>query len=345
MSLKKVITVYNEQTKRSRTVAILECDHCGSSKETIYNKTHHSCEKLSFCNRECRNVSLKKGGKAAQKFAVTNIKRYGVACALASQGVQEKVKKTNIERYGCERPFQSKEIQKKIDENVEKKYGVSNISKLQSVKDRVKQTCQEKYSVDSITQSDEFKQKSLVTHLEKYGVKNISHSLEHLEKKRQTYLKNWGVDHPTKSQDYLARFDFIAWRKKIHQTMKQNGSYARSKSEDECFKMLCEKFRIENVQRQEIVNGWSIDFFIKPIKTYIQFDGIYWHGLNKPIEEIRVSQRPRDKNIAVVYDRDREQERWFKENGLKLVRVTDRAFKKDPSVFINGLIDGNPIHG
>lgn len=71
------------------------------------------------------------------------------------------------------------------------------------------------------------------------------------------------------------------------------------------------------VDRFVWVNGWSIDAYVRSIDTYVQYDGIYWHGLDRPIEE--------NTNVKIVrkYFRDREQVAWFSEHGLKLVRITE----------------------
>lgn len=71
---------------------------------------------------------------------------------------------------------------------------------------------------------------------------------------------------------------------------------------------------------------WVIDFYIKTIDTYLQFDGVYWHGLDRPIDEIRQSDKGRDKAIYRKWLVDRQQEKWFKDQGKRLVRITDKQF-------------------
>ena len=57
-----------------------------------------------------------------------------------------------------------------------------------------------------------------------------------------------------------------------------------------------------------------------------KFDGVYWHGLNRPIEIIKESLTPRDHTIYRTWERDRLQEKWFYDHDLKLIRVTDLEF-------------------
>lgn len=173
-----------------------------------------------------------------------------------------------------------------------------------------------------------------------------------LERKRQKYWDQNGVDHPWKlpsirkqiektclekygfknpalSSVVMAKIDQRALHIKGHQTRKANGSYVRSKAEDKFYAVLCDVFCLNDVERQPVVNGWSIDFYVKSINVYVQFDGIHWHGLDRPIKIIRASIRPVDKVILSTYERDAIQNEWFKENGLQLERITDVQFKKN----------------
>jgi hypothetical protein len=113
---------------------------------------------------------------------------------------------------------------------------------------------------------------------------------------------------------------------KRHETMKRNGTYRSSKAEETCYEALCELFGVNDVERQVIVpeKRWLIDFCVKSIDTYVQFDGEYWHGLDRPIEVIAEHRTPRDVQIHKKWMTDREQDEWFRTRGMKLVRVTDR---------------------
>lgn len=110
--------------------------------------------------------------------------------------------------------------------------------------------------------------------------------------------------------------------------MKFRGSYGKSKIEDAYYVKLCETYGIDNVERQVTPEGthWPIDFYIKSIDAWIQFDGVYWHGLDRHIELIAEHRSKRDVVIHRKWLTDREQDEWFKKCGLKLIRVTDRQF-------------------
>lgn len=81
------------------------------------------------------------------------------------------------------------------------------------------------------------------------------------------------------------------------------------------------------VVRQKRINRWPIDYYVPSIYAYIQLDGVYWHGLDKPIDEIRESTKPRDIGRAQKWEQDRKQEEWFKSHSLNLIRVTDLEAK------------------
>jgi hypothetical protein len=68
------------------------------------------------------------------------------------------------------------------------------------------------------------------------------------------------------------------------------------------------------------VNGFEIDVFVPSAATFIQFDGVYWHGLLTPYDELPPHLKRR-------YDIDRNTDRWFLENGLRLIRMTDLCWK------------------
>ena len=110
---------------------------------------------------------------------------------------------------------------------------------------------------------------------------------------------------------------------KIHATKKANGSYGKSKVEDLFYDYLISVFGIDNVERQSRINEWSVDFCISPHEIYIQVDGRYYHGLDRPIEEIGLSENEVDNNIYATYHRDLRQNAWFKERNMNLLRIDD----------------------
>jgi hypothetical protein len=105
--------------------------------------------------------------------------------------------------------------------------------------------------------------------------------------------------------------------------MLANALNLTSKAEDKFYEELLTLYPEDDIIRQYWIDEkrWLIDFYVKSIDTFIQFDGVYWHGLDRPIEQIRESTSKIDQNIAAAYDRDREQDEWFRENGKRLTRI------------------------
>ena len=54
---------------------------------------------------------------------------------------------------------------------------------------------------------------------------------------------------------------------------------------------------------------------------------MYWHGLDRPIEEIKKFKSKQDVTIYGSYLRDIKQDEYFKENNLRLIRITDTMYK------------------
>lgn len=156
--------------------------------------------------------------------------------------------------------------------------------------------------VDYPFQSKEVKEKSRLTCQVKYGVDNVQQVADIKQRSCETFLKRL-----EKKQTILG-----VWT---------------SKAENLFFDFLVTHFGAE-VIRQKRVKGSRrpIDFYIVQLDTYVQFDGIYWHGLNRQIKQIEKSLKPHDQEICQRWHKDRAQDVWFKSQNLKLVRITDKEF-------------------
>jgi very-short-patch-repair endonuclease len=136
-----------------------------------------------------------------------------------------------------------------------------------------------------------------------------------------------GCGHPSRGQHEV---NFITKSEKCHATMKRNSTYRKSSDEDRCYKALCDRFGVDDVERQVRISGkrWAIDFYVKSLDIYVQLDGVYWHALNRPFEEVAKHKTKRDAQIHKKYLIDRAQDAWFKAAGKRLVRITDMEFKQ-----------------
>lgn len=165
----------------------------------------------------------------------------------------------------------------------------------------------------------------------RYGVDNVS-SLESIKKKKvATFQKRYGVDNPLQIPDVKRRV--------IESHASNNPFNWISKPEARFRKLLNEFFGPEHVKIQRLIEGhWSVDFYISSINTYVQFDGVYWHGLDRPIEEIAASNSRRDKAIYEKWLKDRKLDVYVLEHGMKLVRITDKEHLVNPMMCIQKIL-------
>jgi len=186
------------------------------------------------------------------------------------------------------------------------RYGVEYTLQLPEIQEKSKQTCVKKYGVEKPLQCETFKRQVIDTCLSKYGVS----SAFHIPEIAQNYDRN----------------DMNCKRIK---TMKIRGTTISSKPEKQMHQMLINKFGNEYVETQIRIpdTHWIIDFYVKSINTFIQSDGVYWHGLNVNRNTLIESTNPRDQKRIRAWNIDRRQELWFKEQNMHLLRITDLAIK------------------
>lgn len=195
----------------------------------------------------------------------------------------------------------------KKKQKFKEKYGLEVVGGFQvpQIQNKIQATCVKNFGVENPFASHEIQRRISATNLERYGSAIFVQS---------KYAKS--KIHGTEAQ---------ARRAELFST---TGHYS-SATENQFYQYLCLQFGSMNIKRQVFVKCWSIDFYVRRYCIYIQFDGIYWHGLDRPIKIIENSESPCDRAIAKAYYRDIEQNVWFKKNNLKLIRITDREFN-DP---------------
>jgi hypothetical protein len=331
---------------------LYRCDWCLKEFEAVFSK---SKSKTNGCNRSCASKASRATVKAnlLEKYGVENVsqlasvrdkvkqttlERYGVECSWQNASVKQKIKSTMVERHGADSPWRVPAIREKIElANIEKfgtshvwgnseirekskqtmieRYGVDNPQKSEDIKQRTKQTCIERYSANNPLSSPVIRERIRKNHIHKYGVDNPSQRSDVKLKKIATSLKNYGVEHPMQSEEI---------QQKRFKSFLTNGKGLVSKIEFRCLMALRELFK--EVIHQHSVNGWMIDFYIPSQETYIQFDGVYWHGLNLSKEQLENPTTKRMQDIASKWKRDRDQDKWFLEHSKKLVRIREDEF-------------------
>ncbi len=202
---------------------------------------------------------------------------------------------------GCSsQSFTDGKLKKVTNDSIIMKYDGYYVTTKQ-FKEEQKDLCLSLYGVPSRLEASEILSKIEETNIAKYG--------------KPTFA---GSDQHVKSLDYKA-ISVKAWKTKI-----QNGSCSKSLPEEVMYEYLVDYYGFDNVQRQKrLFNQW-IDFYIPITNVYIQVDGVYWHGLNRPVEIIKLQKTSQDKKIYKQILRDEKLNDYCMSNNIKLIRLTDK---------------------
>jgi len=289
--------------KRGKSI-LLRCDEC--HKEYLRDYKHYVLtQKHHLCSKECLHRSSKPGGS-----------RYDYL---------EKQKRAGVEKLGVKNVSQLARTKIKCIKTFQQRYGVTNPSQITGNKEKVINTSLKRYGVEWPSQSTYARSKQKKT----LELRSVEHKLQIRKKIEATTLHNHGSTCILTLPHIREKCNSHDACQKRHETMKKNGSYKKSKIEDRLYEILNSSFA--NVQRQvrikEQPKNWSIDFYISDIQTYVQLDGMYWHGLDRCIDEIKQFKTSRDKKIYEKWCTDKEQNAWFENNQLRLVRLTDLQIK------------------
>lgn len=175
----------------------------------------------------------------------------------------------------------------------------------------------ERYGTAKPMLSTEVKERQTRTLMERYG-KEVSSPL-HVpgakEKRQRTHLERYGHEHTFQIETFRQKRN-VTWQRNMPKNF-------ISKAELKLRTLLETRYGVSNVIHQKWVNGHPIDFYVRSIDTYVQLDGVYWHGLDRPIDEIAESDSARDASIYQKWLSDRQQDAWFIEHNMRLVRITD----------------------
>jgi hypothetical protein len=317
--------------KIGRSILILRCDQCQIEFKKVYSKGLKERQQ-HYCSRSCLNESQRNGlcKKIKEEYFM---KKYGVNNPYAAEEIKEKKLLIFKERYDVENPSQIPSIKQRKSTLMKKLCAETDITT------KRKNTCIEKYGVKSFLETEECKNAYKSWSVQTYGTENPWESEKYRQEYKTAMIKHHGVDNPLKSKQIQEKvrktmqekygvtcaYQLPKVKKRQKESLVRNAENLSSIAEDDFYKKLSSIFGKENIVRQWYVQDrhWLIDFYVRIIDTYIQFDGVYWHGLDRPIEKIRESTTLLDQNITKAYDRDREQDLWFLANGKKLVRITD----------------------
>lgn len=285
---------------------------------------------------------MRRGGNSDKARRQTSVEKYGVEIPMQSNEILEKRKQTCLEVYGVESVSNITKVIEKKRQTFIRNWGADHPMKTtigrQRHSERLKQrtveqrnlTCMktrhtnlERYGVEHLMSdpTSEYRKQRDATMLERYGNVIPTKTDVVKEKTQQTCRERFGAPYPMMNDDIKA---------KMIDSTNLRGLYRKSRPEDRMFELLIEQFGIDDVKRQVRPknSNWSIDFYVQSIDTWIQIDGVYWHGLDRPIEMISQHNTLRDYNIEKNYYRDQRQNKWFAEHNMKLLRFTDCEVNK-----------------
>lgn len=195
----------------------------------------------------------------------------------------------------------------------------------------MQQTNLKKYGNKFYLSSDIGKAELEQYYMDGYGVTNALLVPHILDKITATCLEKYGNETYGGSDEWKSKLDFKDIAKKRWETMSKIGNYPSSKPEARMYQILVNKFGDNKITRQFPLLNQKIDFKIQINKKkfiLIQVDGIYWHGLDRKVSEIKNSTVRQDIKIYRQMRRDKELNKYCKANDILLFRITDKQLKK-----------------
>lgn len=191
----------NGMQKFCKRPHMMNCVICGKSylipdkrlKEKDFSKT---------CSVECRKLLRQQ----------TNLQKYGVSNAQASDIVKEKTKATNLQKYGTVAPAQNAQILQKIHATNRERYGCDYVQSNRDVRSKTENTMNAKYGVRCPLQNADILAKTKQTNLSRYGKENPMQVDSIKQRFEQRYKAKTGFNQPwcnpavkSKSHDTLMK--------------------------------------------------------------------------------------------------------------------------------------------
>ena len=321
-------------TKRLKFVEVYDCDVCGRRYERCrnYRKTLSG---RTYCGVKCSGKDNTKGSVRRAMLGIEPLARpdvraaikktceklYGGPAPSCDPGVRARFEAGCMERYGVKNPSSTPEVRAKVKATVQKKYGVDHIMHVPEINARI--------SVKNRAAASVALEKRIATNLERHGVEYPTQLPEVQDKRKETCMRLYGVDSIMKVPEIKARHDFAAMGRASMAARRASNNPWYSRGEEKLFRELIDVFGVENVGHHVIVNDWEIDIavMIDGVQTYVQHDGVFWHGLTLSYDEI-VDRGYTE--IAGTVRKDVRQDEWFSTNS-RLLRVTD-VFYRDNGI-------------
>ena len=231
----------------------------------------HKADRLFFntCCHEHEVILRKKNVKNAVN------EKYGVDNVFQLNNVKENIKQTCIKRYGVDNPQKSKIIKEKTENTCLQKYGHKNFGGGKEAKKKIQESLIKHFGSREEL-SAHVKQLSQQTRLEKYGDPHYNN----MEKNKKTCLEHYHVPYYFQSDDRYKRHD--EFMQKVNKTKRKNNTWVQSKAESCVYNILRRFFEKGDVlcQYRSDIYPFNCDFYIKSLDLYIEYQGMWTHGLH-----------------------------------------------------------------
>ena len=303
----------------TRKISVYSCDYCGAFRQKqgdLSQQDHH------YCSNRHLGLSFKTCGKAFEARKQTYNKNWGVSHSGKSERFIEKLRLAYQESMGVDNPFQDDAVKLRSRQRMLEKYGVEYSAQSIELRSKIEQTNLLKLGVKNPAQDKDVYEKIKKTNIKRYGFRSPLMHPDVQERRRKTCIARYGTEHPHSNRDV---------REKYYITLRANQKFNTSKPEERCYQALISAFDEASVTRWCFLNGWNFDASIQVDANNVvlmQIDGVYWHGLDRPLKMIKEFKTPRDYTIFIKYECDRQQDAYCLEHGLKLVRITDMSIKE-----------------
>jgi hypothetical protein len=117
--------------------------------------------------------------------------------------------------------------------------------------------------------------------------------------------------------------------RKRNETFKKHQSNTKSSKADLFFDIFNSVLNLEREHQVVEHRSWFVDFYNREYDMYIQFDGTFWHGLERTQDDL-LNEFNKTKRLKGVLDHkitDQKQNNYFEKNNLKLYRISDKDFQ------------------
>jgi very-short-patch-repair endonuclease len=225
--------------------------------------------------------------------------------------------------YNCEKRYKSRSLKNKLhfcSKQCSTKSGSNGV-----LKNRFQTSILNKFGSFYVETSN-FKQQQKELCLRQYGVESRLEAPEILDKIKKTCIEKYGKETFGGSEAHKNSLDYNLIAEKAWKTKIKNGSCSKSNIEEKIAVLLSNN-NIVYERQVPVIKQW-VDFYLPKYELYLQIDGSYWHGLNRPREIIALQKTSQDKKIYKQILRDEKLNLHMIKNNLKLLRLTDQQINK-----------------